>query len=64
MIPTEGSMVPVSDPDPCAVTGCAMVSEPVETCRDHRCPHRWQREGREDRQRREAKDALRNGREE
>ena len=36
-------------PDPCAATGCAMQGEPAEVCRDHRCPHRWQRkEGRGD----------------
>lgn len=58
MIP-EVSVDPVSDPDPCAVTGCAMQDAPVETCRGHRCPHRWQREGKEDRQRREVKDAER-----
>jgi hypothetical protein len=58
------SVSPVSVPDPCAATGCAMQEDPLETCREHRCPHRWQREGKEDRQRREAKDALRNGGEE
>ena len=31
-------------PNPCATIGCAMQSDPIETCRDHRCPHRWQRE--------------------
>ncbi len=43
-------------PDPCITTGCAMQTEPIETCRDHRCPFRWTREEREDRQRREEKD--------
>jgi hypothetical protein len=51
-----GSVVPVFDPDPCAATGCAMREDPLETCWDHRCPFRWQREGREDRQRRSEKD--------
>lgn len=45
------------DPDPCRATGCNIVSQPVEVCRDHRCPHRWTREAREDRARREEKDA-------
>lgn len=35
---------------------CAMQGEPIETCRDHRCPIRWQREAVEDRRRREEKD--------
>lgn len=46
-------------PDPCATLGCAMREQPVETCRDHRCPHRWQREAAEDRKRREEKDRQR-----
>jgi hypothetical protein len=29
------------DPDPCAVAGCAREAYPLETCRDHRCPHCW-----------------------
>jgi hypothetical protein len=44
------------DPDPCKVLDCNIVSQPVEVCRDHRCPHRWTREAREDRARREVKD--------
>jgi hypothetical protein len=48
-------------PDPCAALGCSMRAQPVETCRDHRCPHRWQREGREDRGRRDEKDARGQG---
>ena len=46
------------DPNPCDATACPMQTEPIETCRDHRCPHRWQREAREDRARREARDAA------
>jgi len=38
---------------------CAMQGEPIETCRDHRCPIRWQREAAEDRARRDARDAER-----
>jgi hypothetical protein len=38
-------------PNPCSTIGCAMQSDPIETCRDHRCPHRWQREAAEDRER-------------
>ena len=34
----------IDDPDPCATAGCAMQGDPLETCRDHRCPHRWRRE--------------------
>ena len=49
------------DSDPCAALGCSMQAEPVEMCRDHRCPHRWQREGREDRARRAEKDARGQG---
>jgi hypothetical protein len=40
-----------TDPDPCAATGCAMQGEPAEVCRDHRCPHRGEREAAEDRSR-------------
>ncbi len=46
----------MTDSNPCAALGCAMRTEPIETCRDHRCPHRWLRESREDRARREEKD--------
>jgi hypothetical protein len=46
-----------ADPDPCSVLGCAMQTEPIETCRDHRCPHRHHRERVEDRQRRDLADA-------
>lgn len=38
-------------PNPCSTIGCAMQSDPIETCRDHSCPHRWQREAAEDRER-------------
>jgi hypothetical protein len=51
----------MSDPNPCDILGCAMQGEPVETCRDHRCPHRWTREAREDRQRRDEKDREKAG---
>jgi len=51
------SVSTVPDIDPCRETGCAMLSGPIETCRDHRCPIRWQREAREDRVEREEKDA-------
>lgn len=44
------------EPNPCSALGCQMQAEPIEMCRDHRCPHRWTREGREDRVKREAKD--------
>ena len=40
-----------TDPDPCAAIGCAMQGEHAEVCREHRCPHRWQREEAEDRAR-------------
>ena len=43
------------DPDPCIATGCPLQGESVEVCRDHRCPHRWTREAREDRAERERK---------
>jgi hypothetical protein len=46
----------MSEPNPCAVLSCPKIDEPVETCRDHRCPHRWQREGREMRERDEERD--------
>lgn len=45
------------DPNACAALGCAMQTEPLETCREHRCPHRWLRQAREDRARREEHDA-------
>ena len=48
-----------NDPDPCSVLDCAMQGDPVEVCRDHRCPHRWTREARIDRKAREEKDAAR-----
>lgn len=49
MIP-EVSVFPIfEDPDPCQAAGCAMQGEHAEVCRDHRCPHRWQREAAEDR---------------
>jgi hypothetical protein len=38
-------------PNPCSTIGCAMQSDPIETCRDQSCPHRWQREAAEDRER-------------
>ncbi len=44
------------DANPCGALGCAMTAEPVSVCRDHRCPHRWLRESREDRQRRDEHD--------
>ena len=54
----EVRMIPFHpDPDPCVAFGCAMRTESVETCRQHRCPHRWTREAAEDRQRREERDA-------
>jgi len=31
-------------PNSCQALGCNMQDDPVEVCRDHRCPHRWQRE--------------------
>jgi hypothetical protein len=46
-----------ADPDPCAVLGCAMQEQPVETCRDHRCPYRHHRERVEARKRQQAHDA-------
>jgi len=46
-----------ADPDPCLATGCAMQTGPVEVCRDHRCPHRWTREARLDREARDRADA-------
>ena len=52
-------MIHFLDPNVCSVLGCAMQDDPVEVCRDHRCPHRWTREAREDRARREANDAAR-----
>lgn len=53
----QKTVVEMNDPDPCQATGCAMQNETLTVCVDHRCPHRWTREGREDRQRREEKDA-------
>ena len=50
----------MSDPNPCQATGCAMTGEPITVCVDHCCPHRWTREAREDRSRREEAD-RRNG---
>lgn len=55
--PPEIRIIP--DPDPCQALGCAMQTEPVDVCGDQRCPHRWTREGREDWQRWEEKDARR-----
>jgi hypothetical protein len=48
----------IEDVDPCAALGCAMQVEPIETCRDHRCPHRWIKESRLDRAERARKDAI------
>jgi hypothetical protein len=42
-------------PNPCIALGCAMQAGPLETYRDHRCPHCWTREGRKYRQRRKEK---------
>lgn len=56
----------IGDPDPCAAAGCAMQGEPVEVCRDHRCPHRREREAAEYRAGREERQKLshrRNGNE-
>lgn len=47
-------------PDPCAAAGCAMQADPLDTCRDHRCPHRWQREAAEDRGSRDGRHVLSN----
>jgi hypothetical protein len=35
----------IDDPDQCVATGCAMQADLLETCRDHRCPHRGHRTG-------------------
>ena len=51
----EAISVPVH-PDPCIELACAMQAGPLETCRDHRCPFRWQREAVADRLEREEKD--------
>lgn len=48
----------IDDPDPFVTTVCAMQGEPTEVCRDHRCPHRWQREAAEDGARREERQIL------
>jgi hypothetical protein len=56
----------IIDPDPCATAGCAMQDSPLETCRDHRCPHRWRRKEAEDWAGREVRHGLshqRNGNE-
>lgn len=55
----EARVVQTIDPNPCDATGCAMQTEPLTVCVDHRCPHRWTREAREDRARRDARDAER-----
>ncbi len=47
----------MTDPDACVALGCPMRGEPIETCREHRCPHRWLRQAREDRARRDENDA-------
>jgi len=48
----------IEEVDPCAALGCAMEMEPIETCRDHRCPHRWIKESRLYRMERDRKDAI------
>jgi hypothetical protein len=58
---TKEALTFQADPDPCSVLACSMQTEPVETCRDHRCPHRWTRESREDRSDRERKDRRAEG---
>jgi hypothetical protein len=55
---TDVLTVPIiEDVDPCLALSCSMQGDPVEVCRDHRCPHRWTREARIDRARRDQADA-------
>jgi hypothetical protein len=59
MKPKEGHDMTTTitvDPDPCEATGCSLQTDRVEACRKSGCAYRWQREGREDRQRRDEHD--------
>jgi len=55
---SDGVLTFQIDPDPCVTLACAMQTDPVETCGDHRCPHRWAREAREDRAKREGEGSV------
>lgn len=56
----------LDEPVPSPAIGCAMQADRLETCRDHRCPHRQRWGAAEDRARRDARHGLshrRNGNE-
>ena len=38
-MPGEHSVITTFNVDPCEATWCAMQSEPLTVCVDHRCPH-------------------------
>jgi len=46
------------EPNACSALSCRLQEEPVTVCRDLCCPYCWQREGREDRAKREACDSA------
>lgn len=46
----------MTEPNPCITLNCRMQKEPIAVCKDHCCPYHWQREGREDRAKRDASD--------
>ena len=49
----------MSEPNPCEALKCALREKLIVECVEMACPHRWQREAREDRVKREEKDARR-----
>lgn len=46
----------MDEPNPCETLKCAVREKPIAECVELCCPHRWTRESREDRVRREQKD--------
>lgn len=49
----------MKEPDPCRELNCDKREEPIRACRAARCAFEWSRTSREDRRRREEKDAER-----
>jgi hypothetical protein len=55
---TEATVFPIfEDVDPCLALSCDQRESHIAICRADRCPHEWTRTSREDRQRRDERDA-------
>ncbi len=49
----------MTDANACETTRCYFIEKPLEECAKRACPFRWQREGREARQRQQDADRRR-----